>query len=179
MDIKLIPFKKKSIVDKYHIVNSNNNIHKFNVCNVIASFGLQTDHKTNVKINQHRLNICFSINDIENNEKSYIFLKEIIDAIETYFNDVEELKDYELISNIINRDKYGIVIRFHLKTLKDKTITCLKHIIDNTEKIVSWFDFDKNKKLNFDFTPDCLWIDHVNKKYGISLLITDVLQIII
>lgn len=176
MDIKLIPFKKKSSIDKFHIVNSNNNIHKFNICNVYAPFGLQIEHKTNIKINQHRLNICFSIDDIENNR--HIKLKEIIDELELFFNDYDELKNYELLSNIINRDKHGIVIRFHLKTYKNKTITPIKHVIDTLEKNVSWLDFDKNKKLNIDFTPDCLWIDHNNKKYGISLLITDVFQFI-
>lgn len=176
MDIKLIPFKKKSFIDKFHIVNSNNNIHKFNICNVYAPFGLQIDHKTNVKITQHRLNICFSIEDIENNR--HLKLKEIIDGLELFFNDYDELKDYELLSNIIDRDKHGIVIRFHLKTLRDRTITPLKHVIESSEKEVSWLKFDKNIKLNFDFTPDCLWIDHTNKRYGISLLITDVFQFI-
>jgi hypothetical protein len=178
MDIKLIPFKNKSFIDKFHIVNSNNNIYKFNVCNVYAPFGLQTEHKTKVKISQHRLNICFSVDNIQNNDKSYLKLKKIIDDLESFFNDVNELKNYDLVSNIINRDKHGIVIRFHLKTFKNKTITIFKHVIDTYEKIVSCIDFDKNQKLNFDFIPDSLWIDHENKKYGVSLLITDILQYI-
>ena len=106
-------------------------------------------------------------------------LTKIITELEKYFGTFDELKDYELISNIINRDTFGYIIRFHLKTHNNKTTTPLTQIIDNENQIVEWIQFDKNKQINIDFGPDCLWIDNKNKKYGVSFVIYKVFQSLI
>jgi hypothetical protein len=129
-------------------------------------------------MSQHRLNICFSSNDINTKNKTYLELTQIISDLETYFSNFDELKNYELVSNIIPRQTYGIVIRFHLKTLKDKTITPFKQMINSVDESVEWIQFDKNLQFNFNFHPDCLWIDNTNSKYGISFVIDSVFQFI-
>jgi hypothetical protein len=179
MNLQIIPFKNNNnTLQKYHIVDSSDNILLYKICNVYSSFGRQTetDHRTKNKISQHRLNICFSCDDINQQNKSYMELKHIITTIESYFQSFEELINLELVSNIINRDKYGIVIRFHLKTFKNKTIS--KFISINTDTLESeWISFDKDRQFNFEFHPDCLWIDNINKKFGVSLVIDKVFQL--
>lgn len=180
INLQLIPYKNKGKIQKYHIINTNDKQLKYRICNVYAPFGRQTsnDHKTSTKITQHRLNVCFNKLDIENNNKSYLELKRLITELETYFGSFDELKQMNLTSNIIDRDEYGIVIRFHLKTLNDKTITPLIRMINTKDEETEWIQFDKNKQFNFDFHPDCLWIDKENNKYGISLMIDKVFQFI-
>lgn len=202
IDLELIPYKtnNKSQIEKYHIVRKNGITVKHRICNVLAPFGRQTssDHKTNISLKQHRLNICFTKLQIQDKQlinddeilkhkipKSYIELKRLITELETYFGSFDDLSTYELVSNIINREEYGIVIRFHLKTNKDKTVSPLIKLLtediglynDKTES-TEWINFDKTKQFNFDFHPDSLWIDHKNKKYGVSLMIDKVFQII-
>ena len=175
MNIQIIPYKSnKSSIEKYHVIRLDNSQIYYKVCNVFAPFGRQTEHKTKNNLDQHRLNIGISKEQINN--KSYIDLIKLITELETYFGTFDELKDYELISNIINRDEYGHIVRFHLKTQNNKTTTPLTQIIDNENQIVEWIQFDKNKQINIDWGPDCLWIDNKNKKFGISLVIYKVFQ---
>jgi hypothetical protein len=180
MNIELVPYKNnnKSHIEKYHISNSDNLILKYKICNVFAPFGRQYLHQTKEKINQHRLNVCFSKKEVEEYNESYEELKKIISELETFFYDFDELKGYELISNIIDRDSYGKVIRFHLKTLKNNTTSSLIQIIDSVSQKVEWIQFQQDKQFNFDFSPDCFWIDHTNKKYGVSLVIINAFQFI-
>ena len=195
LKLELIAYKtnlsSKTRIQKYHIIRQNGITIKHKICNVYAPFGRQTnvDHKTKQIFDQHRLNICFSKNQIDpdSKHKPYLELKRLITELETYFGTFDDLTNYQLLSNIINRDDYGIVIRFHLKTNKNKTITPLIQvssenlnnidIVDNT-KITEWNDFNKTKQFNFNFHPDSLWIDHIHKKYGVSLMIDKVFQII-
>lgn len=187
LDIKLIKYKNfnKSQIKKFHIIHSNGSVLKYKICNVFAPFGRQTqsDHKTSLIIKQHRLNICWSKKMIEINEPSFIETIRIINELETFFTQFDEFKDFTLISNIIDRKTHGFVIRFHLKTNNNHTTTDLIHnkTINNhiDSNLVSWQQFDKNNKLNFDFHPDSLWIDYDQKKFGISLIIDKVFQFII
>lgn len=164
----LIPYKntgkKNSNVEKFHLLNNNKEIFKYSINNVYAPFGRQTDHYS-----QHRLNICFSLDDITNNDQSYIKLVKIIDDLEKSV----DIANKTLLSNIIDRDKYGIVIRFHLKTNKNMTITQLFN--KNNEQLL-WNQFDKEKSFSCNFHPDCLWIDNSSNNYGISLVIDTVYQ---
>ena len=179
-DINLIQISKLSnskTYDLFHIVDSNNNIKSFNICNLYAPFGREITYNFG-DMKQQRFNICFSKDDIESNSKSYLELKSIIIAYENFFSEFDELKDYTLVSNIIDRSSYGIVIRFHLKTNKSKTTTPLKHISKTETKVVEWIDYQKDKMVNIIFSFDSLWIDHKNKKYGISMVINNVVQII-
>jgi len=179
MDIQITPYKNnKSTIEKYHIIRLNSSQIVYRICNIYAPFGRQTEHHTKHNLTQHRLNIGFSTEQINNNDKSYIELHNIISELETYFSTFDELKDYELVSNIINRDTHGIIIRFHLKTQNDKTTTQLTQMIESTDINVEWIQFDKTKQINIDITPDCLWIDNKNKKYGISFVIHKVFQFI-
>ena len=199
IELELIPYKtnNKSHIQKFHIVRKNGHTIKHRICNVYAPFGRQTsaDHKTKNQLEQHRLNVCFTKSQIESNsaDKAYLELKRLITELETYFGSFEDLSDYNLLSNIIMRSEYGIVIRFHLKTNKNKTVTPLIQItsdeinqtkqIESTESTKStesteWISFNKTKQFNFNFHPDSLWIDHKNKKYGISLMIDKVFQLI-
>jgi hypothetical protein len=41
-----------------------------------------------------------------------------------------------------------------------------------------WIQFDKNKQFNMEFYFDCLWIDDENKKFGISIAVDTVFQIL-
>ena len=68
--------KKKFI---YSIVKQE--ILKYSINSVYAPFGRQTDHYL-----QHRLNICFSLDDISNNDHSNIKLVMIIDDVEQSIN---------------------------------------------------------------------------------------------
>jgi len=197
LDLELMPYitNNKSQIQKYHIMKKNGHTIKHRICNVFAPFGRQTssDHKTNTSLNQHRLNICFNKSQIESEfkDKSYLELKRLITELESYFGTFDDLLEYELLSNIINRDKYGYVFRFHLKSNRDRTVTPLvqKMSTNSTESKIptesniptestEWINFDKTKKFNFNFHPDSLWIDHKNKRYGISLMIDKVFQII-
>jgi hypothetical protein len=179
MNIQIIPYKyNKSSIEKYHIIRLDNSQIYYKLSNILAPFGRQTEHKTNYKLDQHRLNINFNIDEVLNQDKSYIEFERIITELEIYFSNFDELKDLKLISNIIDREKFGIVIRLHLKTLHDKTITPLLQIIDSENQIVEWIQFDKDKKINIDFGPDCLWIDNKNKTFGISFVIYKVIQFI-
>jgi hypothetical protein len=180
-EIQLVPYKNinsNKHVKKYHILNSANNIIKYKICNVFSPFGRELEY-TNIKnLHQQRFNICFNKAHM-NDDKSYKLLIDMINGIENYFKDMEELETYNLVSNIIDRGEYGIVIRFHLKTFKNKTITNLSQIIDGKEENnVEWIQFDKLKQHNMNFHPDCLWIDDTNKKFGISLLVDSVIQFI-
>jgi len=181
INLQLIPYKNNNgEIKKYHIVNQNNSLPLFDICNVFSQFGRQTDsdHKTTNIMTQHRLNICFSCEQIGQKNKPYVELINIIQNIENYFSSFNELKNMKIISNIIDRKEYGVVIRFHLKTYKNKTTTPLININKNKEYIVEWVQFDKNKHFDFKFHPDCLWIDEKNNKFGISLAIDKVFQII-
>ncbi len=165
----LIPYKKsKSSVSKYHILNLDDTIIKSSINNVYAFFGREFSKNSK----QHRLNICFSKDDIQSNNKIYLELSKIILEMENYFKLFDDFVDYELVSNIIERDQYGKVIRFHLKTQNDQTTTPFTL----NDKIASWIEFDKTKTLNFTFHPDCLWVDAENKKYGVSYVIDHVYQ---
>jgi len=195
IELELIPYKtnNKSHIQRFHIVRKNGHTIKYRICNVYAPFGRQTsaDHKTKNQLEQHRLNVCFSKSQIESNsDKAYIELKRLITELELYFGSFDDFSDYNLLSNIINRSEHGIVIRFHLKTNKNNTITPLIQItsdeinenkqtksIKSTEPI-QWISFNKKKQFNFNFHPDSLWINHKNKTYGISLMIDKVFQLI-
>lgn len=179
INIHLVPYKNnKSSITKYHILNLDDTLIKYNISNVYSFFGREIDNKFLKNQTQHRLNICFSKIDIDSKNSNYLELTKIILDMENYFRLFDDFADYELVSNIIDRKEYGIVIRFHLKTLKDKTITPLKQITSSKNEFVEWIDFDKTKKFNFSFHPDCLWIDEKNKKYGISNVIDKVVQFI-
>jgi hypothetical protein len=179
MNIQITPYKiNKSSIEKYHIIRLDSSQIIYRICNIYAPFGRQTEHYTSNNLTQHRLNIGFSTEQILNNDKSYLELSKIIQELEIYFSTFDELKDYELVSNIINRDTYGIIIRFHLKTQNNKTTTPLTQIVKSEDIDVEWIQFDKTKQINIDITPDCLWIDNKNKKYGISFVINKVFQFI-
>ena len=179
MDIQITPYKiNKSSIEKYHILRLDNSQINYRICNLYAPFGRQTNHHVQHTLTQHRFNIGFSVQQITVNDPSYIELKRIIYELESYFGTFDELKDFELVSNIINRDSYGIIIRFHLKTQNDKTTTPLIHMVDSNDLNVEWIQFDKLKQINIDINPDCLWIDNKNKKYGISFVINKVFQFI-
>jgi hypothetical protein len=180
LDFSLISYKtnNKSNIEKYHIVNNNNKVVRFKICNAYAPFGRQCDHKTKNINNQHRLNVCFTLNEIKNNNPLYLELINIITEIETFFKEVNEFIDYELISNIIDRTSYGKVIRFNLKKINNKTISKLIQIINGKEIESEWIDFKNDLNFNFEFYPLCLWIDKTNKKYGVTLLIEKVIQFI-
>lgn len=177
-EVQLIPYKNggsNKTIKKYHILNSAEYIIKHKICNVFSPFGREID---NIKtLHQQRLNVCFSKEHMKD-DKIYKILTGMILNIENYFKDIEELEGYNLVSNIIDRDKHGIVIRFHLKVLKNKTITPFTQIIDGKEESAEWIEFDKLKPYNMTFHPDCLWIDDENKKFGISLAIDSVIQFI-
>lgn len=180
MNIQITPYKlNKSTIEKYHIIRLDNTQIIYRICNVFAPFGRQTEHFTKNKLSQHRLNISFSNEQIANNDKAYLELIRIINELESFFGTFDELKDYKLVSNIINRDTFGIIIRFHLKTQYNKTTTPLVHLKDSDEENVEWIQFDKTKQFNMDITPDCLWIDNKNKNYGISFVINKVVQFFI
>ena len=179
MNIQITPYKiNKSSIERYHIIRLDSSQINYRICNIYAPFGRQTEHHTSHNLTQHRLNIGFSIEQINNSDRSYLELHRIIHELEEYFSTFDELKDYELVSNIINRDTHGIIIRFHLKTQNNKTTTPLTQIIKSKDIDVEWIQFDKTKQINIDITPDCLWIDNKNKKYGISFVINKVFQFI-
>lgn len=183
LDLNLIAYKNinKIEIKKYHIVDSKNKIIKHKICNIFAPFGREADYNK-FKSSQQRFNICFSQDHINKNNKSYVDLTNLINIYENYFKQFDELKDYQLCSNIINRDKYGVVIRCHLKTIKNNTTTSLKKIISDNNLIetieIEWIDFDKNEQFNMDYCFDCLWIDESNKKFGISIKVECVYQFI-
>ena len=179
MDIQITLYKRNnSPIEKYHIIRLDSSQIIYRICNVFAPFGRQTEHKTTNVIKQHRLNISFSLEQISSLDKSYVELTRIINELETYFGTFDELKDYELVSNIINRDTFGIIVRFHLKTQNDKTTTPLIKMINSIDSNTEWIEFDKNKQINIDICPDCLWIDNKNKRYGVSFVILKVFQFI-
>ena len=179
MNIQITPYKNnKSTIEKYHIIKLDNTQINYRICNIYAPFGRQIEHKTTNNLTQHRLNIGFTLDNIKNSDKSYLELYRIITELETYFSTFDELKDFELVSNIINRDIFGIIIRFHLKTQNNKTTTPLIQMINSTDLNVEWIQFDKTKQINIDISPDCLWIDNKNKKYGVSFVIHKVFQFI-
>lgn len=183
LNLNLIPYKNinKMKILKYHIVDSKNKIIKYKICNVFAPFGREADYNK-FQSSQQRFNVCFSQDQISQNDKSYIDLTNLINKYENYFKEFDELKDYHLCSNIINRDIHGIVIRCHLKTLNDKTTTQLKKIMSNNNLIetieTEWVDFDKNEQFNMDYYFDCLWIDETNKTFGISIKVECVYQFV-
>ena len=183
LNLSLIPYKNihKCEIKKYHIVDSNNKIIKYKLCNIFAPFGREADYNK-FNSSQQRFNICFSQDHIKQNNQSYIDFTNKINAYENYFKEFDELKEYELISNIINRDLHGIVIRCHLKTLKDKTTTTLtqiKVLNQQTESNdVEWIDFNKNEQFNMEYCFDCLWIDETNKKFGVSIKINSICQFV-
>lgn len=182
IELNLIPYKNinKLSVKKYHIVDSNNNIIKYKICNIFAPFGREADFNK-FQSKQQRFNICFSLEHIKQKNKSYIELINLINIYEQYFKKFDELTSFELVSNIINRDNHGIVIRCHLKTIKDNTTTPLMQIkeSDLTSEQVEWIQFDKNLQFNMEYSFDCLWIDEKNKKFGISIQVLSVCQMII
>lgn len=177
----LIPYKNinKLVVKKYHIVDSNNKIIKHKICNVFAPFGREADYNK-FESSQQRFNICFTLNDVNDGKnKSYEEFINTINHYEQYFKEYDELKEFELISNIINRGTYGNVIRCHLKTIKDKTTSKLIQIRGNNKiSDVEWIEFDKNLHFNMEYCFDCLWIDEKNKKFGISIQVLSVFQVI-
>lgn len=176
LNIQLIPYKNKpNDIQKYHIINSLDKNIVYKICNVYAPFGRQID---NNHTSQHRLNIGFSRKQIINEDKIYLELERLIHEIETYFGGFDELKNYELISSIIDRGELGCIIRLHLKTFKNKTTTPLAQMIDGQDENVEWIQFDKNKQINIVLHPECLWIDNNNHKYGISFMIDKVFQFI-
>ena len=178
-ELNLIPYKNsnKTSVKKYHIVDTKNKVIKHKVCDVFAPFGREAEYS---KFNslQQRFNICFSQDHIKNKIKPYIELTNVINAYETYFKNFDELVEYNLNSNIINRDNYGIVIRCHLKTQKDKTITTLKKfsLTENKFNSVMWVDFNRENQFNMEYYFDCLWIDDTNKQFGVSIKIDNICQ---
>jgi len=190
LDLEIIPYTNKknytkTDLEKFHIVNKDGNIIRNKICNVYAPFGRQTQSENKIKSNknltQHRLNIGFSNNHIKDNIKPYRELHKFISEIESYFSSFDELKKMDLQSNIINRDKYGIIIRFHLKTNRNHTTTPLiqgKFEDPDSFSDTEWIAFDKNKEFDFEFHPDSLWIDHKNNKYGVSMVIDKVIQTI-
>ena len=180
LDIILLPYKSVNKIERYHILDNNKNILKFKICNIIAPFGQEINN------NQYRLNICYSNIDINNKIKSYINFIDNIKVYEDYFIEKinlykdyfkNDINNYKFNSNIINRNKYGIVIRCHLQTYKNKIITPFKKMNNNIIEDVSWLDFDKSRNFNMEYTFDSLWINHENKTYGISIKILSVLQI--
>ena len=179
MNIQITPYKNnKSTIEKYHIIRLDSSQIIYRICNLYAPFGRQTEHNTQHKLTQHRLNIGFTNIQITNLDKSYVELNKIISELENYFSKFDEFIDYKLVSNIINRDTFGIIIRFHLKTQKDRTTTPLVQMINSDDVNVEWIQFDKTKQINIDITPDCLWIDNKNKQFGVSFVINKVFQYI-
>lgn len=176
LNIQLIPYKNKSSdILKYHIINSSDKNIIYKICNIYAPFGRQIN---NNHTSQHRLNIGFTRKQIIDEDKIYHELEHLIHEIETYFGKFDELKNYELISSIIDRKELGCVIRLHLKIFKNKTTTPLVQMINGQDENVEWIQFDKNKQINIDLHPECLWIDNNNKKYGIYFMIDKVFQFI-
>ena len=166
LEIILIEYKKKNInnnLKKYHILNKDNKILKCKCCNLFSPFGREINKFNN---NQHRFNI-----------KNNIFLIEIIKDFEDYFKDFTELQEYNIISNIMDHKVYGKMIKFHLKINKNNTITPIKIIYNDTIMNSNWIDFCSKQQINIEFHPDCLWIDHDTKTYGISFVIDIVYQL--
>ena len=180
LEFSLISYKtnNKSQIEKYHIIDNNNKVMRFKICNAYAPFGRQSEHQSKNSINQHRLNVCFTLNEVKNNNPLYLELTKLITEIETFFKEIDDFTDYELISNIIDRNSYGKVIRFNLKKLNNKTTSKLIQVINGEEIESEWIDFKNDLQFNFEFYPLCLWIDKTNKKYGVSLLIEKVIQFI-
>lgn len=178
MNLCIIPYKSTDKnINKYHIVDNNNKLIHYNLCNVYAPFGRQTEkeHHTSNKIVQHRLNICFTKDKLDT--KEYNIASKIITDIETWFSNFKELTDFKLISSLIDRKKFGKVIRFHLKTLQNTTTTPLLCLNNGDEKTKSWIDFNKEMQINIKFHPDCFWINNLNKTFGISFVIDKVYQL--
>jgi len=167
VELILFEINNKNNIKKYNIFDKDNNIIKIKACNVKTPFGREIN-KFNSK--QHRLNIAY-----KRSEENDLSLIQIIKDLENYFKDFEELKNFNLNSNIIET-KDNIIIRFHLKTCNNKTTTTLVH--SNKNYNVEWIDYDSTKLSNFEITPDCFWINHKNNTYGISLLIIHVFQFI-
>lgn len=178
MNLCIIPYKSsESTISKFHIVNSDNKLIYYNLCNVFAPFGRQTekDHHISKQIIQHRLNICFTKDKLDT--KEYNIVSKIINDIELWFSNFKELSEYQLQSSLIDRGKYGKVIRFHLKTLKNMTITPLLCLNNEDSKIKSWNDFKNDIQINIKFHPDCFWINNQTKTFGISFVIDKVYQL--
>lgn len=184
LNLVLTEYKTKSKhrhIERYNILGDDNKILYHNVCNIWAPFGRETEtyKKGFVDMNQQRFNVCFSKDDIKYQIKPYINMISIIKSYELFFSQIDDFKNYTFESNIIDRKKYGIVIRCHLKTFKTKTTTPLTQIINNQSESVEWINYDPNVKANIDFHFDCLWVDQMNKKYGISITIDNVMQVIV
>jgi hypothetical protein len=178
-ELNLIPYKNssKTLIKKYHVVDTKNKIIKYKICGIFAPFGREAEYS---KFNslQQRFNVCFTREHINNKIKPYVDFMGIINAYEQYFKNFDELAEYNLNSNIINRDNYGIVVRCHLKTHKDKTTSTLKkfNLTENKFNNVEWIDFDKNEHFDMEYYFDCLWIDDINKKFGISIKVDNIYQ---
>ena len=167
LDIKLMPYKKINKIKKYHILDSNNHIFKFKINDVYTPFGPEISN------NQYRLNIGFTNKDINKNNIEFI---DNIKLYENFFNEFNDFKNYKLHSNIIDRNKYGIIIRCHLKTYKNNIITPLNYRDNNIIKKNLWSEFDKSYSLDIEYTFDSLWINEDEKTYGISIQILSILQ---
>ena len=51
-------------------------------------------------------------------------------------------------------------------------------MIESNDQKSEWIQFEKLKQINIDISPDCLWIDNKNRKYGVSFVINNVFQFI-
>ena len=111
--------------------------------------------------------------NINNNLKKY----HILNKDNKIFKDFTELQEYNIISNIMDHKVYGKMIKFHLKINKNNTITPIKIIYNDTIMNSNWIDFCSKQQINIEFHPDCLWIDHDTKTYGISFVIDIVYQL--
>lgn len=166
IEIKLLPFNNNSNnIEKFHILDATENKLKFSINNVYSPYGYKIFN------NQYRFNIC---NKKENESYDDFIYK--IRLYEKYFSELEELKDYKLISNILDNKEYNNIIRCHLKTLNKKIITPLKEYYNREIEEKSWIDFNKSYRLNIICSFDCFWINNNSKEYGFSIVILNVKQ---
>ena len=92
MDIQITPYKNnKSSIEKYHIIRLDSSQITYRICNIFAPFGRQTEHHTLHNLTQHRLNIGFSLEQISNNDRSYLELQKIIHELEIFFSTFDEI----------------------------------------------------------------------------------------
>ena len=171
MNFNLIPYKNinSQKIKKYHIEYTKDFILK----EVSAPFGREFYNEKFTESGDARS--CFlGSGDARSNKQQRLNIdpikleiSKIISDIEDFFKDIDELKELNLISNIIDRENNNKIIRFHLKTNNGITTTTF-----NKE----WLDFDKYSLIDIKFHPDCLWIDESSNKYGVSLVITSVYQ---
>ena len=125
------------------------------------------------KLSKYKNNYYLNLEiNIDKNNKNQKFINEY-NNIENYINDLNNINDieiskYRLYSNLkINNFNNNTFYLYRTQLKKNKNIIISKYKINNIETNI--FNIESKEIYNITIEITGIWINHINKQYGITL----------